>query len=103
MKINSSPKDFLNSITGLSAITGVTLVLLRRYELAAAIFAALVAGSVGVSWDRYSTKAGSPLQISSFKKKRSLDEDEISFITTHAPYVFLAAISYLLSRKTSKK
>lgn len=99
MKINTSPKNFVNSITGLSALTAVSLILLKRFDLAGAVLAALTLGSVGVAWDRYSTKSGAPLAVSSFQMKRLPDEEELVFIVTHAPYAVLALISFWANKR----
>jgi hypothetical protein len=103
MKINATPDQFLNSITGLSALTGASLLITRRYNLAAAIFAALALGSTGVAWDRYSTKSGAPLDIRVFGKKRLPDQDEMDFIVTHLPYAFLAVACYYLGKNQGEK
>ena len=93
--------EFLTSITGVSTITAVSLLAAKKYDLAAAVFAALTIGAVGVFWERYSQRSGSPLNLKVIMKKRLLDKDEIEFIITHSPYPFLAAATYLLAKRKS--
>lgn len=103
MKITITPEQFLNSITGVSALGALSLLAARKFNLAAILFGALAAGSVGVAWDRYSTKSGSALDIRVIKKRRRPDDGELAFILTHAPYAFLAVLSYLLGQRLSKR
>jgi hypothetical protein len=99
MRIKATPEQFINSVTGITAIAGASLLLARRFDLAALVFGALALGSFGVAWDRYSTKSGLALDIRAFRQKRLPDEDELEFIATHAPYAVLSLASYLAGRK----
>jgi hypothetical protein len=99
MRVNFSTENFINSITGLSALASLSLLAARRYDVAAALLAALTVGSAGVAWDRYSTKSGSPLDIRVLRGRRRPDSDELHFIVTHLPYAFLALFSYAAARK----
>lgn len=94
--------QFLTSITGVSMITGTTLLAAKKYNLAYAVFAALALGSIGVLWERYSRKTGSALDLRVLVKKEKLDKEEMEFLLTHLPYPFLAGLSYYLSNKKKK-
>lgn len=102
MQRQMTAKDYMNSVTGLSALTGVGLVFLKRFDLAALAFGALAIGAAGVAWDRYSTKSGAALDIRSFQKLRLPDEEETGFIVSHVPYVFFAVVSLYADRKLRK-
>jgi hypothetical protein len=91
--------EFLSSITGISTITAATLLATKKYDLAAILFAALSLGVVGVLWERYSRKAGAPLNIKAFAKKGIPDKDEVEFLAVHSPQIILAATAYFLSKR----
>lgn len=102
MKISTTPEQFVNSITGITALTGASLLLLRKFDLAALLFGSLALGSFGVAWDRYTTKSGWALDIRAFRKKRLPDEEELEFILTHVPYAVLSVASYFAGRKWNR-
>jgi hypothetical protein len=93
--------QFLTSITGVSSITAVSLLAVKKYDLAAVVFTALTIGAVGVLWERYSRKAGTPLDLRALTKNRLPDQEDLEFIITHSPYPFLAAATYLLAKRKS--
>jgi len=101
MRFNIS--QFITSVTGLSTIAGTSLLLTRKYDWAAIVFTVLTIGSLGVIWERYSRKAGAPLDIKVFLKKSLPEKEELEFIITHSPYPFLAGATYLLSKKKNLK
>ncbi|OGY22488.1 MAG: hypothetical protein A2126_02060 [Candidatus Woykebacteria bacterium GWB1_45_5] len=91
--------QFLTSITGISSITAVSLLAVKKYDLAATIFTALTIGAVGALWERYSRKSGAPLDLRAFRDKRLLDQEETEFVITHSPYPLLALFAYFLAKK----
>jgi hypothetical protein len=91
--------NFLTSVTGVSSITATSLLVAKKYDLATVVFTALTIGSLGVLWERYSRKSGAPLDLKVFSKKILPEREETEFMVTHAPYVILATISYLLARR----
>jgi hypothetical protein len=97
-----STSEFITSITGISTITGASLLAIRKYDLAALVFTFLTVGSLGVIWERYSRKAGSPLDLKVLTKKALPEKDEIDFILIHSPYPFLAAAAYILAKRRLK-
>jgi len=91
--------EFFSSITGISTITATTLLATKKYDLAAILFTALSLGAIGVLWERYSRKAGAPLNITAFAKKGIPDKDELEFLAVHFPQIILAATAYLLAKR----
>jgi hypothetical protein len=101
MKFNAI--QFVNSITGLSAITGATLIATKRYDIATILFAALSIGSAGIIWERYSKRVGSHLSLKALaSKEKPTWEGELDFATCHLPYPVMAALAYFLSKRYGK-
>lgn len=95
--------QFTNSMTGVSAIVGATLIVAKRYDLAAAVFIALSIGSAGVLWERYSRRVGSHMSLKAFlRKEKPVWEGEVDFLVNHLPYATLAAVSYFLAKRKVK-
>jgi len=95
--------EFFSSITGISTITAATLLATKKYDLAAILFTVLSLGAAGVLWERYSRKAGAPLNIKAFAKKGIPDKDELDFLAAHSPQIILAATAYYLAKRKQAK
>jgi hypothetical protein len=93
--------EYLTSVTGITSLAAASLLVTKKYDLAAVTFTALSLGAAGVLWERYSRKAGAPLDLKVFSKRRLPEQEEIDFILSHSPFPFLAVLSYLLARKRS--
>ena len=73
--MNFDPKQFLTSITGVSAVVGISLLATRKFDLASVVFTAVSLGAAGVLWERYSRRAGLPLDLGAITKKRLLEQE----------------------------
>lgn len=81
-----------DTLTGWMYVVGITLFLLRRPRMSGAVLLALGAGSLGILWDRFSTRSGAPRRIRSVLKPTRFPADDVSFAVSHIPAAIAGAL-----------